>query len=366
MSVVVLLANCAQQDETLPQQIISSEKFQGLKNDYVNGEPVVIYANQDRGIFSAFSRVIDGQELTFEMSPSSFPIKLMDSNGAEWDIFGMGRSPSNLGNKLTPINHIIGYWFFFPSFFENIELTTGELIEGAAVTLQDEEWLVNTGNIQYGSFRDGIQSIDHPTFIKFDGKNIIDNEFYASLDDEELLAVIEIEGNYKVYPHRILEFHEIVNDINNTQCYTISYCPLTGTSRAWQSKVNGKITEFGVSGLLYNNNLILYDRITESNWSQILDISVNGSQIGQQIVTKGLLEMKYGELSKLDGEIFLLDPSSGNFSSYASSNYKDYKNNEQIFFPLAKRDTSIPAKERVLGITAGEVTKVYRFSDFKK
>ncbi len=359
-----LLFTCSQEDEPSAGQIVLPRNFQGLMNDYVNGKPVVIYADQGKGIFSVFSRVFDGKELTFKMSTTTFPIKLLDSNGIEWDIFGLGRSPSNIGQQLTPVNHIVGYWFFFPSFFEDITLTTGEVIRGDAQALQEEEWLINTGNIQHGSFRDGIRSIDHPSFMKFDGKNIIDNEFYVSLDNDELMTVTEIEGGYKVYPHRILEYHEIVNDIHDTQCYTISYCPLTGTSRMWKSKVNGAITEFGVSGLLYNNNLILYDRSTESHWSQILNISVNGSKMGQQAVTKGLVEMKYGEVSKLDGDVFLLDPASGSFSSYTISQYEYYKDSEQIFFPLARQDQSIPPKERVLGVTVGDITKVYRFEDF--
>ena len=75
--------------------------------------------------------------------------------------------------------------------------------------------------------------------------------------------------------------------------------------------------------------------------------------------------MKYGELNKLDGDVYLLDPTSGSFSSYATSQYDDYKFNEQVFFPLASTDQTIPAKERVLGVTVDGLTKVYRFSDFQ-
>ena len=92
---------------------------------------------------------------------------------------------------------------------------------------------------------------------------------------------------------------------------------------------------------------------------------MQGSQIGERVVTSDIFEMKYSEITKLDGEVLLLDPNSGSFSSYATSQYNDYLSNEHIFFPLSITDKTIPPKERVIGVTNGGITKVYRFSDFK-
>ena len=58
-----------------------------------------------------------GDNLTFEISESPFPVKLIDNEGREWDVFGYGASESNAGKKLESIDHLTGYWFFFPSFF---------------------------------------------------------------------------------------------------------------------------------------------------------------------------------------------------------------------------------------------------------
>jgi len=361
---IAVFSSCSKQEEAfVPTLSVSANT--GVINDIIDGEQFVVFADQSKGLFAAYSSRFENSNLTFEISESPFPVKLIDNEGREWDVFGSGASESNAGKKLKSIDDLTGYWFFFPSFFSNIELTNGtNIIRPASEANQDNEWLINTDDIQYGSFRDGIRSIDGPKYIPADGKNVVDNEFYSVLNGNELVSVVASEDNYKVYPHRILEYHEIVNDFDNGNYYTISYCPLTGTSRLWQSKVNDAATAFGVSGLLYNNNLILYDRRSESHWSQVLNLAVQGSRIGDQIETDNIIEMKYSEVSKLEGKVLLLDPNSGSFASYSSSQYADYMTNEHIFFPLAVEDRSIPPKERVLGITVNQRTKVYRFEDF--
>jgi hypothetical protein len=360
------MSGCSEEEAVIPTEKGDVTRFRGLINDRIGNVPVVVYANEDQGIFAVFERNLENEVLSFELSDVSFPVKLEDNHGMLWTVFGAGASNENMGRQLSSVDHIVGYWFFFPSFFSDIELYGGGNISGSKAQVTDDEWLISTQQIQYGSFRDGIRSIDDPAFMEMEGKRIADNPFYSTLGKDELFTVIDQNGTFKAYPHRILEYHEIVNEINDKSCYTISYCPLTGTSRAWRSKVNNTETEFGVSGLLYNNNLILYDRQTESHWSQILNLSVNGSTMGQRIAEKQVFELKYNELAKLDGNVFLLDPNSGSLSSYAYSPYEDYKTSDHIFFPLSNTDNSIQPKERVLGISVDGKTKVYRFSDFQE
>lgn len=361
---MTVFSSCSKEEQSI-EPIRNVTGNVGVINDFINDKPFVVFADDSKGLFIAFSSQLGSSNLTFELSESPFPLMLLDNEGREWDVFGNGASASNTGQRLESIDLLVGYWFFFPSFFSNIEFQSGKTILSTdPEALQDKEWLINTDDIQYGSFRDGIRSIDEPKYISAVGKNTIDNALYSSLGGEELVSVRAVGRKYKVYPHRILEYHEIVNDFEEGNYSTISYCPLTGTSRIWESKVDGSVTNFGVSGLLHNNNLILYDRQTESHWSQILNIAVQGNLIGEKITTDNVFEMKYSEVSKLDGEVLLLDPSSGNFSDYSASQYAEYSENDHVFFPLASEDGSIPPKERVIGITVGDLTKVYRFKDF--
>lgn len=118
---------------------------------------------------------------------------------------------------------------------------------------------------------DPIPSIDAPYFQVLDDKN---------LNSDEIVFVYRYEDIVKVYPQRIMEVHEIVNDKIGDHYFAITFCPLTGSALAWTREINGEVTEFGVSGHLYNENLIPYDRNTNSFWSQMSLQSIKGIHAG--------------------------------------------------------------------------------------
>ena len=103
------------------------------------------------------------------------------------------------------------------------------------------------------------------------------------MSEVELVVGIVIDGHARAYPHKILDWHEIINDKIGNTAFAITYCPLTGTALGWDRTVNGTETTFGVSGLLYNTNLIPYDRLTGSYWSQMLSKSIRGSLSDQYL-----------------------------------------------------------------------------------
>ena len=291
---------------------------------------------------------------------------MIDEEGYIWNIFGEGASAEVEGVKLESVNNLVGYWFIFPAFFGNVSLYDGRVVKpGAILAADDPNWLVSTKHIFYGSFKDGIKSIENPKFINETGKSIIDHALYGDLDQNELVTVIRNNEITRIYPHRILEHHEIVNDRISDLFFALSYCPLTGTSKVWNRKIGGEITEFGVSGLLMNNNLVLYDRNTDSNWSQILDVSINGPLMGVSADLFNTIEMKLKDALILGSDIEIIDPATGFEDLYHHSSYTNYKMDDIIFYPISVNDKSIPPKERVIGVTVGDITKVYRFSDFK-
>jgi hypothetical protein len=128
-----------------------------------------------------------------------------------------------------------------------------------------------------GPGKDGIPSIDQPQFTSASAVGF--------LDPDDLVLGIKVGEEVRAYPHPILDWHEIVNDQVADRFVAITYCPLTGTGVAWNRELDGAVTTFGVSGLLYNSNMIPYDRESDSNWSQILLESVNGQRLGQSIET---------------------------------------------------------------------------------
>ena len=128
-----------------------------------------------------------------------------------------------------------------------------------------------------GPPKDGIPALSNPELI-----NAVDATY---LQPNDRIIGIEIDGIARAYPISILNWHEIVNDQINNQQFAVTYCPLCGTGVAFSSNVAGEVTEFGVSGLLYNSDVLLYDRNTESLWSQIMAEAVAGKLVGVKTKT---------------------------------------------------------------------------------
>jgi len=112
-----------------------------------------------------------------------------------------------------------------------------------------------------GPPRDGIPAIDQPRFV---------DAGRARLADADRILGIARNGIARAYPVRILNWHEIVNDRLGDEPIAVTYCPLCGTGIAFDARVGEQVARFGVSGLLFNSDVLLYDQRTESLWSQIM------------------------------------------------------------------------------------------------
>ena len=124
-----------------------------------------------------------------------------------------------------------------------------------------------------GPGKDGIPALVNPAMVSSVQANY--------LTDNDLVIGFKVGDDVRAYPHQILDWHEIINDVVGEQPLAITYCPLTGTGIGWNRVISGNTTTFGVSGLLFNTNLIPYDRSTDSNWSQMKLECVNGQLIGE-------------------------------------------------------------------------------------
>ena len=122
--------------------------------------------------------------------------------------------------------------------------------------------LVPTGQIFWGGVpRDGIPAIDEPKFVPPEKAKFL-------RDWDRVLGVFH-NGIAKAYPIKIMEKHEVVNDKFDGQAVTVTYCPLCFSGMTFDTQGKHGHLSFGVSGLLYNSDVLLYDRQTESLWSQI-------------------------------------------------------------------------------------------------
>ena len=219
-------------------------------------------------------------------------------------------------------------------------------------------WLIPVSEVMDGGpGKDGIPSIDNPKFLAAN-----DDDF---LNDDDLVVGIVRGTEARAYPLKILDWHEVVNDEINGGFITLNYCPLTGTAFAWSSFLNGTRTTFGVSGLLYNANLILYDRSTDSNWSQLRLECVNGPLIRNKPSLLNVVETNWKVWKTLYPNTNVLSQDTGFSRDYSVSPYGDYSvNNDRFIFFPSIFNSALPNKERVYAIINDNKSKVYQFSKF--
>lgn len=221
-------------------------------------------------------------------------------------------------------------------------------------------WSIPKEEIVDGSGKDGIPSIDNPVFILGDDSRV--NDY---MKDEDLVVGIKIGNIVKAYPHKILDWHEVVNDEFSGRKVTINYCPLTGTAFAWEFQNNSTSYTFGVSGLLYKSNLILYDRETDSNWSQMELACVNGEERGKlpRLIQVVETNWKTWKNSYPDTEILLDEQGfDRNYQIYPYVGYLD--TDDFLIFPVKPLDDRLLLKERVHGLIEGNNVKAFRFNNF--
>lgn len=214
--------------------------------------------------------------------------------------------------------------------------------------------------IDGGPGRDGIPSIENPAFYQANDPRV--NTYMQS--DDLILGVVR-GGEVRAYPHRILDWHEIVNDEISGAKFSVNYCPLTGSAFAWESKVGGQETTFGVSGLLYNTNLILYDRATNSNWSQLTLECVNGPSLGDVPKNLEILETDWDTWKTMYPNSKVLSNDQGISRDYSVYPYGPYKDDHDFFiFPLSNLNPALPNKQRVHAVLNGTTSKAYTFDKF--
>lgn len=231
-------------------------------------------------------------------------------------------------------------------------------VEGSDENVNDNGWLIPFAEVRDGGpGKDGIPAIDDPKFIKANEADY--------LNDDDLVLGFADGGEVRAYPHKILDWHEIVNDDTPNHSLAVIYCPLTGTGIGWDRNVGDKKTTFGVSGLLYNSNIIPYDRSTDSNWSQLLLKSVNGNLMGSRPIIHNLAETSWKTWKTMFPNSNVLSLSTGYNRNYQNYPYGSYKTNENLLFPVSNSDSRMHQKERVLAVFENDKAIAFRFDQLE-
>lgn len=210
-----------------------------------------------------------------------------------------------------------------------------------------------------GPPRDGIPALSQPKLVR--------PEQAAYLQPGDRVVGVAFNGQARAYPIPILNWHEIVNDDIDGQRIAVTYCPLCGTAVVFDASIDGEPTDFGVSGLLYNSDVLLYDRATESLWSQILGQAIAGARVGKKLNPIPISHTTWRDWRKKHPDTLVLSDDTGHSRDYSRDPYAGYEQSRSTYFAVNNEapDNYHP-KEVVLGLSVDGVYKAYPFIELDK
>ncbi|MEW6683344.1 MAG: DUF3179 domain-containing protein [Nitrospirota bacterium] len=230
-----------------------------------------------------------------------------------------------------------------------------------------------------GPPRDGIPALTDPAFVPASsaallrhpcGDKPVDENppglspggFCGFLQDDDRVIGIQLNEQAKAYPIKILNWHEVVNDRVGGAPVVVTYCPLCGTGMVFDALIHDRRALFGVSGLLYQSDVLLYDRDTESLWSQLRQEAMTGPRIGTRLTLLPALHTTWGAWRTTHSATLVLSTDTGHARDYETDPYRGYASTPRLFFDVAARDSRLPPKAWVLGVKRGGQAKAYPFS----
>lgn len=209
-----------------------------------------------------------------------------------------------------------------------------------------------------GPGKDGIPAIDEPRFERVNDANW--------LNDDDRVMGISLSGTHKAYPLRILNWHEIVNDQIGGRPVVVSYCPLCGSGLIMSARADGLDLKFGVSGLLYKSDMLLYDRKTESLWSQMMKQAVSGDLQGTKLSLLTSQNTTWKDWRTAHPDTVVLSRETGYARNYSRNPYAGYEDQRDLYFPVSGIDPRYHPKQATLGIELNGKHKAYPYVELDR
>ena len=179
--------------------------------------------------------------------------------------------------------------------------------------------------------------------------------------------VIGYEGDAAyAYPVKMLNLHEIVNDVIDGLPLLVTYCPLCGSGVVYDRRLNGQILVFGNTSALFENDLVMYDHQTGSYWYQVGGEAIVGTLTGKRLPLLPSMTMPWGQWKELHPDTHVLSRRQSFDGSYRYDRdpFKDYSRLVDALrfpFPVStdKLDHRLPASAIVLTVRVKEQEKAY-------
>lgn len=215
-------------------------------------------------------------------------------------------------------------------------------------TIQDLR-AMNDQLIKTGLVHGDIPSLNSPSFVEV-------REASMGLEANDPVFVVPLPDGVRIYPQKILVWHEVVNEVIKGEPFCISYCPLSGCLAVYASRADNQNLILDAEGRLYNSNAVLIDRNTGSLWSQILGIAFDGPLTGTGLRILPCYWSNWGHAREFYPDAKVLQTPRGGWRNYNRDPYgsyltpDNYYDDERILYPLTRLDSRLPAKTQILGL----------------
>ena len=204
-----------------------------------------------------------------------------------------------------------------------------------------------------GPPKDGIPAIDSPKFVSV-------SEASKWLKSNEPVISLKVGNEARAYPLQILMWHEIVNDDIEGQPVTVTFCPLCYTAITFDRRLDGRVLDFGVSGMLRHSDMVMYDRQTESWWQQISGEALVGDLTGKVLNQIPSQIVSFGQFTNAFPDGKVLSRETGHNRTYGNNPYRGYDDiTKTPFLYRGKPDERLKPMEKVIAIELDSVTKAY-------
>ncbi len=196
----------------------------------------------------------------------------------------------------------------------------------------------------------------------------------SKLDPRMRVIGVEVGEAARAYPINLMNYHEVINDTLGGQKILVTFCPLCDVPRAWDRKVGDEVLEFGVSGLLYRSNMLIFDRRDaiekESLWTQIDGRAATGplAAEGRRLTPLPARSTTWGEWKAAHPTSTVLSADTGHERDYSQNPYAAFLADDTVNFPLPERSgraKDAKNKSHVAVVELGDLRRAYFFKDLK-
>ncbi len=228
--------------------------------------------------------------------------------------------------------------------------------------------------IAAGFPKDGLPAMVDPPIFTRDEAEVYAAELRKAhqgkfLVEGDRVIGVSINGQARAYPISILNWHEVVNDTLGGVPIAVTYNPLCDSAVVFDRRVSDEVLTFGVSGLVYNSNLLMYDRRVggkgESLWSQLQFRAISGPAAarGDRLTLAPAALMHWADWLAWHADTSVLAPDRSRSKIYKRT-YQPYFGNDQLRFAVSSLPPDkLPRKTPILALRSGDAWRVFKWPD---